>query len=185
MNSLLIWGTILVSMLGIGYLNLTDSKRRRSHQLEPVKTRRLLWPARALVFAPGVALIAMGHWAGFTIWLGALTVLGWVMVGITPNTYRHIRSDMIALAVRARLQVADYLTPLSQIGALVSQKVSTRLVGVSLGSRRLGPTPADAALVKTLEARVAALEAQVRELEEKSSVTDGDGKYVIAYPAAE
>ena len=74
---------VTVTLLALAYLTATDPKRRRAFKLPPTR-RRFAWPVAVLVFAPGVALLAAGQAAAFAIWLGAVTVLGWLIAARAP-----------------------------------------------------------------------------------------------------
>ncbi|MEL6206231.1 MAG: hypothetical protein AAFR47_13115 [Pseudomonadota bacterium] len=96
MNGLAILGLIGVSLAGLGYMAVTDAKRRRVFDLPAFTGRRWLWPARAAVFGPGLVLAAAGHWSGATIWAGAVTVLGWAMAALPPATYARLWAEIAA-----------------------------------------------------------------------------------------
>jgi hypothetical protein len=74
---------VLVSLAGLGYLAAFDPKRRRVFRLPP-RARRWAVPAWLLVLAPGAALLWAGDGAAFVVWLGAATVLGWLMASRRP-----------------------------------------------------------------------------------------------------
>lgn len=74
---------VAVTLLALAHLTATDPKRRRAFKLPPPR-RRFAWPAGVLALAPGAALLAAGAGAAFVIWLGAITVLGWLIAARTP-----------------------------------------------------------------------------------------------------
>jgi len=75
---------IAVSLAGVGYLAGTDPKRRRAFRLPPAarSSPRLGW---ALVLAPGVLLPFAAGGAGFTVWIGAVSVVGWAIAALPPE----------------------------------------------------------------------------------------------------
>ena len=78
---------LLVSLMGLGYLALTDPKRRRiAHvpkQSPVVRIASLGWSVVAL---PGAVLLLLGEVSAFVCWLGAITVAGWLLV---VAAFRH------------------------------------------------------------------------------------------------
>lgn len=90
MTAVLPLSAVAVTLLGLAYLTATDPKRRRAFK-RPPPSRRLVLPAFALVFAPGVALLVFGQGAAFVMWLGAVTVLGWLVAARAPAA--HAFSD--------------------------------------------------------------------------------------------
>jgi hypothetical protein len=53
---------------------------RRAPERAGAKGLRRL--ATALAILPGVLLVAIGEWAAFLIWLGAIAVLGWIIAAV-------------------------------------------------------------------------------------------------------
>lgn len=89
MTAVLPLSAVAVTLLGLAYLTATDPKRRRAFKLPP--HRRLVLPAFVLVLAPGVVLLVFGQGAAFVMWLGAVTVLGWLVAARAPAA--HAFSD--------------------------------------------------------------------------------------------
>ena len=73
---------LLASLAPLLLLAWRDPKRLRS--VAAHATRPLPAPQRralaAAVLLPGIALMALGHWPAFLIWLGAVCALGWAWV---------------------------------------------------------------------------------------------------------
>jgi len=87
MNAVSVFALVALSLLGLGYFLKTDPKRRRTAGLPMFESRRLLWPARALLLAPGALLLVLGHWSGLAIWAGTVTVVGWVLAATSGAAY--------------------------------------------------------------------------------------------------
>lgn len=86
--ALLVSGT-LIALLGRG-----DPKRLRNERkagagrvapMAPAMRRLFGW----LVPVPGVALMFLGEWWAFLVWLGAICVVGWIashlLAGVSPR----------------------------------------------------------------------------------------------------
>lgn len=91
---------LIVSVAVLIHLARTDPKRRRVFGMPEYEGRRWVWLSLAVLCAPGIALLASGDAAGFTIWLGALTVLGWGVAAVSPARAEALRSMALALAGR-------------------------------------------------------------------------------------
>lgn len=105
---------------GLGYLAVTDPKRRRVFGLE-ARARPFAWPARIAVFAPGLALAAAGAWAALTIWLGAATVSGWGLAALPPGRAGRLAARLLGPARGLRQRPAAAF--LSASRARKSEKV--------------------------------------------------------------
>ena len=92
MTAALTLAAVAATLLGLAYFTATDPKRRRAFKLPP-RRRRVVLPACILVLAPGVLLLVFGRGAGFVIWLGAATVLGWLMAARAPASNALSKSD--------------------------------------------------------------------------------------------
>jgi hypothetical protein len=79
-----------VSLAAIGYLAVTDPKRRRAFRQAEVGERRALvgW---AVALLPGALVPLASGGAGFVLWLGATATLGWLLVGIRPERLESVR----------------------------------------------------------------------------------------------
>ena len=84
MTAILTLAALAATLTGLVHLAASDPKRQRAFKLQPPR-RRFALPACLLVFAPGVALLAFGQAAAFVIWLGATTVLGWLVAARAPR----------------------------------------------------------------------------------------------------
>lgn len=71
---------IAVSLVGLLRLMPTDAKRRRVFRLPPLTGERHGIAARILLIGPGLAFAGGGDGAGFTLWLGGLSCVGWACV---------------------------------------------------------------------------------------------------------
>ena len=76
--------SILVSTVLLAIVGMRDPKRLRNaahgnrgaplpQPLSPAARRACSW----LILAPGVALMMLGQWWAFCVWMGAATALGW------------------------------------------------------------------------------------------------------------
>lgn len=156
---------ILTSLVGLAYIAWTDPKRRRTHKLPLVERRLLLWPARAAVFAPGIFLVLISHWSGLAIWAGAITTLGWTMAAITPKGYATHASNLLG-----HVQVA-WQRFTSMVRGLLSA-LGWFVPVVFRGFHLMRPQWAKGKThsiqdvnVAKLEARIAALEKRIQDLE--------------------
>lgn len=171
MSGALIFGLIVLSLAGLGYLAWTDPKRRRVHGIPLPQRRRCLWPARVVVFGPGLLLTGLGHWSGLAIWAGAVTTLGWVLAALSPARYaalmEHGRQSFTVLQRRVRALMAPVKAWISVSAARIKAAAATSL-------SRIGPAhpkAADTDTIASLEARIVALEAQLLRLEGTSHET--------------
>ena len=83
MTTLITLTAVVMTLSGLVYLTITDPKRRRAFKLGP-RDRGFAVPAYFLVFGPGPALLIAGEGAAFVIWLGVVTVVGWLLAARTP-----------------------------------------------------------------------------------------------------
>lgn len=79
--------SILPSLLLLLWIALRDPKRLRSRRLATVP----MTPPRrgalaSLLLLPGVALIGLGQWPAFLIWLGAVLTCGWLLVQVLARS---------------------------------------------------------------------------------------------------
>lgn len=108
---------IAVSTSAIGYLTATDAKRRRVFGQEPINREPWQkWAALGTLFLPGVLLLAVGNGAGFTVWIAAATVLGWVLAAMTPDRAARLHDRFRESAGAARRGIT---TTAMTLGALV------------------------------------------------------------------
>jgi len=144
-----------VTLGALAYLAATDPKRRRVVDQPPLDTRRRTLLALTATIGPGILLAFIGDAAGFVIWLGAASVGGWGVAAATPE--RSARARDFALASPDR--VARFAVEFAQGAGEVLSWFGGWLVSVvTLGSR-----------IQGLQDRVAELEDQVRELNQRSS----------------
>ena len=102
---------IAVSLAGFAHLAGTDPKPRRAFRLPDPAPRRpaVGWAA---VLLPGFLVPVWAGAAGFFVWLGASSVLGWTIAAASPHRTASIRRAMHDL----RLRVRGRLEPLLQAG---------------------------------------------------------------------
>lgn len=93
MSALILIASIAVTTLCIGDLARVNAKRRRVLGLPELAGWRLVWPKRIVLFAPGVLLLWLGDVSGFVIWLGAASVLGWILAALPPFRAAPSRRD--------------------------------------------------------------------------------------------
>ena len=81
---------IAVSLAGFAHLAGTDPKRRRAFRLPDPAPRRpaVGWAA---VLLPGFLVPVWAGAAGFFVWLGASSVLGWTIAAASPHRTASIR----------------------------------------------------------------------------------------------
>ena len=92
MTTILTLLAVGASLLGLAYLTASDPKRRRAFRLPP-RSRRFLWPACGLVFAPGLTLLIAGEGAAFVMWLGAVSLAGWLIAARAPSAIAPFKSE--------------------------------------------------------------------------------------------
>lgn len=74
--------TLAASLVPLALLAHGDPKRLRAIGADAVRPHGapLRQALTALVLLPGFALMVLGHWPAFLIWLGGLIALGWSIV---------------------------------------------------------------------------------------------------------
>lgn len=147
MNAFLVVAAVLLSVTLLVNLARTDPKRRRVFGLEPHEGPRRTKTMLAVLILPGVLLLFLGNGAGFTIWLGALTVLGWGVAALDP-----VRSQAI----------------LSGSRHLVTRWSDRMRTGAQTLTRAWRARRENADRIARLEARVQELEDQIRRLDTSS-----------------
>jgi hypothetical protein len=85
MDILTIIIALCISTAALAYLAQTDPKRRRVSNHPPYEKPRRVWLSLFILSVPGIWLLMSGNGAGFTIWLGGLTVAGWGVAAINPT----------------------------------------------------------------------------------------------------
>lgn len=85
MYALIIIAALAASLAALIHLARTDPKRRRVFGLPEYQRKRRSRLLLAVLIVPGITLLATGDAAGFTIWLGALTVTGWGVAALDPQ----------------------------------------------------------------------------------------------------
>ena len=161
-----VFALTLLSLLGLGYFVRTDPKRRRAFKQAKLDRRPLLWPARVALFGPGILLIATAHWSGLAIWAGTVTVVGWLMAAISPETYARRSGELHSATKGAFSRFGRRVGhPLIILSIAVSSRALMKLK--TLRTRRADPANADPSLeeVNELKARIVALEARLHRLE--------------------
>ncbi|MBP7001367.1 hypothetical protein [Amaricoccus sp.] len=145
-----------VSLVAIGRLAAADPKRRRAFRLPPAGRRRpgLAWTAALL---PGVLLPFWSGAGGFFVWLGAVTVAGWVVAAVSPDRRLALRAQAGALLDRLAAALAPARAALRRAAGRLRRATSGAAAGFARPS-----TPGYAELerrLRELEAEVAALRA--------------------------
>ncbi|NYZ14337.1 hypothetical protein HL658_17405 [Azospirillum sp. RWY-5-1] len=77
MMGLSVLGAVTVSAVALVRLARTNPKRRRILGLPQQATHHRPLAAVTMVCAPGLLLLGMEGGPAFTVWLSALTLLGW------------------------------------------------------------------------------------------------------------
>ncbi|MEM0955962.1 MAG: hypothetical protein AAGI24_17610 [Pseudomonadota bacterium] len=78
-------GGWLVSGLSLGLLAARNSKRHRAHGIKPppvLPYQNTLW---LLALLPGLLMMLSGTFAALLVWLGGVTVLGWLLALRRPG----------------------------------------------------------------------------------------------------
>jgi hypothetical protein len=104
MNVLATVAAIAVSLAGLARLTATDPKRRRAFRLaEPAPGRT--GAAWAAVLLPGLMVPVWAGAAGFFVWLGASSVLGWAIAAAPPQrtVAARQRAQLWLLEARGRV----------------------------------------------------------------------------------
>ena len=86
MSILAIVTAVAASTAALAYLAAGDAKRRRVFGLSPLERKAWqTWLAIAGVLAPAVLLLyGGGGGAGFAVWCGAVSVVGWALAATSP-----------------------------------------------------------------------------------------------------
>lgn len=138
----------LLSIAALAYLAATDAKRRRVFGYAPFPGRRHVWPALAVTFLPAPALLAFGNSAGLIVWLGAITVAGWGVAALTPTQARRLHTGVGSAAGR--------------VGRGLSVTAKRSFSRAIAAGSRLADIAQMPDRIATLEARVVALEAELK-----------------------
>lgn len=143
---------LCVSLAALAWIAAGDPKRLRAFR-RPVTERRGVGLAWALALAPAVAVPVWGGAGGFFVWLGALTVAGWVLAAVSPDRAAAARASAAGAAERLAAAVGP---------------VAARARGAWLRLRRAGAASARSLSGRSLAApgdRHAEMERRLRELE--------------------
>lgn len=76
---------VLLSLAGLYLLAQQDAKRRRAAGLDPTGSGRLHAYGYCLLLAPLPLLAFHGQTSPFILWLGALSVAGWLIARKKPS----------------------------------------------------------------------------------------------------
>jgi len=142
----------VVSLAALAYLAATDPKRRRVFRVAPFAGRRLVGPALAAVFLPGVLLLAFANGAGFIVWLGALSVAGWGVAALSPAQATHLRA-----------WTKTVTAALGDGFAVSTERAFAGAAALARSIRAAGGMPRR---IAALEARISALEAELAAIRE-------------------
>lgn len=88
---------LLISFAGLIHLCLINDKRRRVFQQPAYTGPRYVIAARLALFGPGLVFALAGDAAGFVIWLGTVSVIGWAIVAIVPAQWAYIAKTVKTL----------------------------------------------------------------------------------------
>ncbi len=126
-----------ITLAGIGWLAVTDPKRRRVFEMsDPARPRRTV-PVVAAAFIPGIALLALGNGAAFVVWLGATTVFGWGIAALTPARTAALVSRCVRVAAQLRAAVVARRRMADRIASLEARMAALEeAVGRSGGIRQ-------------------------------------------------
>ena len=75
---------VAITASALAYLAASDPKRRRAFRLTPWTRPRHSATAWCLALAPGLVLLLFDTAAGFVLWFGAVTVIGWSISAMNP-----------------------------------------------------------------------------------------------------
>lgn len=148
MDTLTVIAGLCISTAAVAYLAHTDPKRRRVFGLPEFERQRWTKASLAVLLAPGILLLVSGNGAGFTIWLGGLTVIGWGVAATTParaETWREIAWTRLTRTIRIVVRGRSNLV-------LAVRRVRAGILFLCDGAER----------VAALEARIDQLESEVR-----------------------
>lgn len=168
MSALLLLVALAISIAGVGYLCVTNVRRRRILGQDTSQDRRHVFAARALVWAPGLMLIVLGQTAGVVMWFAALTTIGWAIVA-APITTADIAARASERAVTEFRRLQDVVIDRIQVPRLPTFNL------------KLGTAKRDLSEERFIEQeqRIAALEARLAILEQRSDAVERD---VLARP---
>ena len=78
---------VLFSMICLLALIKSDGKRyrREGERFYLPRTARVLLLCAGLL--PGVVLTALGYYSSLLVWLGSITVIGWVLALLPPRVF--------------------------------------------------------------------------------------------------
>lgn len=150
-----------VSLGALGWLSATDPKRRRTFGYKPAARPAPRW-VWALALVPGLLVPVWGGAAGFVLWLGAVSAVGWALVAVSPQRL-SAAEGRVAAGWEA---VRDRLAPLVRGGVAGGQALVARL---------RPPAAARPAHGAGVEARLAVLEAEVAALRAELALAAGRG----------
>lgn len=145
MDTFVVVAGLCISTAALAYLAHTDPKRRRVFGRPQYEKRRRIWLSLFILSAPGVWFMMSGNGAGFTVWLGGVSVVGWGVAAMNP----HRAAAVATLAGRWRC-----------IAVAGGRRSAAAVRAAHDFYHSLGDTPA----------RVAVLERRVDELEAKLAI---------------
>jgi hypothetical protein len=150
MDTLTVIAGLCISTAVLVYLAHTDPKRRRVFGRPSYERPRRVWSSLFILSVPGIWLLMSVNGAGFTIWLGGLTVVGWGVAATNPA-----RAEAWRATAQACLNKTGRITVLGW-SSFVSAARSARAVILFLrdGTERIA----------ALEARINQLESEVQRI---------------------
>ena len=126
MDTLTIIAGLCISTAALAYFAHTDPKRRRVSGQPGYQKPRRVWSSLLVLSAPGIWLLISENGAGFTIWLGALTVIGWGVATTNPA-----RAEAWRETARAALNITGRVVILGWsrlVSGVRSVRASTKLL---------------------------------------------------------
>lgn len=101
---------LIISLVALGILASENTKRRRTFGLAPIEHPFPAWGCWFLVLFPGFVLMMLGDWAGFVLWLAAVTSFGWLLILPSPGAARTWFASLRARAIDLQNSIAPVST---------------------------------------------------------------------------
>ena len=157
MSALATLGGTALSLAALGWLAANDPKRRRAFDLAAHPGPRRAGVAWTLAFLPGLLVPFWSGGAGLVLWLGAVSVAGWVLAAVSPDRsaawLRSLRTRLATLPPLHRHALHRWRRARAGVASLVA----------AASVRPAGPSLAD------LVRRIEALEADLADLRSRQS----------------
>lgn len=157
---------IVVTLAALAHIASTDPKRRRVSGLPALEGSRRVRLMLFTALLPGILLAITGDGAGFVIWLGTTTIVGWGVAAMPPAqsarlgrwlafwTRRIARSPQATISIARSIYTQGYAiyTAPRQIAAL-QERVSAleTLLAVEQGQGAGNTMHPNTAVIEALE----------------------------------